>query len=191
MPRFEDIPGRVCDALASGKLVAKDLTARRLSAFVGKTTSVLYHHWGCLDGFLYAVSQEAVGRLGQRLVTEIGGDDRDGLARAAEEFVRFGVDNPALYELMFVRVFDWEALRKQGRTQGPGLGLWAQLVAYFAGRGSEQPETDARLMFAGLHGLVHLALSGRANVGEISVSDRDTALSAARALAERFASREE
>lgn len=189
MPRFEDIPAQVCDALVSGKLDAKDLTARRLSAFAGKTTSVLYHHWGCLDGFLYAVSQAAVGRLGERLLTEIGGDD--GLARAAEEFVRFGVDHPVLYELMFVRRFDWDALRKQGRTKGPGLGLWSQLVAYFAGRGSTHPQTDARLMFAGLHGLVHLALSGRANVGEISVSDRDTALSAARALAERFSIREE
>ena len=190
MSEISAIPGRVCEALTKGKLGAKDLTARRLSAFAGKTTSVLYHHWGCLDGFLYAVSQAGLGRLGQKLLGVIGNED--GLARAAEEFVRFGLDHPVLYELMFARQFDWDALRKQGKTtEGPGMGLWSQLVAYFAGRGSEQPETDARLMFAGLHGLVHLALSGRANVGAISVSDRDTALSAARALAERFSQREE
>ena len=41
-------------------------------------------------------------------------------------------------------------------------------------------------MFAGLHGLVHLASTGRANVGAMSVSDRDTAIEAARVLAQRF-----
>ena len=34
------------DALASGDLGFEDLTARRLGSFLGKTTSVLYHHWG-------------------------------------------------------------------------------------------------------------------------------------------------
>ena len=185
MSAIEDIPQRVCDALRKGKLDASDLTARRLSAFAGKTTSVLYHHWGSLDGFLYAVSQEGVQLLGARLLAEIGG--ARGLIGAAESFVRFGVDHPALYELMFVRPFDWDALRASGQTaSSPGVGLWSQLVSYFAGGGSKRPDMDARLMFAGLHGLVHLASTGRANVGAMSVSDRDTAIEAARVLAQRF-----
>jgi hypothetical protein len=63
------------------------------------------------------------------------------------------------------------------------MELWRGLVAQVAAFGSQKPLDDARLFVAGLHGLVSMALSGRANVGTLEVSDKDAAISAARRLA--------
>ena len=43
---------------------------------------------------------------------------------------------------------------------------------------------------AGLHGLVSFAASGRMNAGELSASDRDVAIAAARDLATRLTPKE-
>jgi AcrR family transcriptional regulator len=182
----DDLPGVVCDALASGKLGTADLSARQLGAFLGKTTSVLYHHWGSLDGFLFAVSQHGVRKLGEHVVKKLGkGGD---LSDMAAGFVSFGLDHPALYELMFERRYDWKALRESGAftSESPGLGLFTSMTAFLAGAGSTDADGDARILFAGLHGLVSLALSGRANVGMLSRSDRELAVASARKLARRL-----
>ncbi len=176
----------VCDALTQGELGADALTARHLGQHLGKTTSVLYHHFGSLDGFLFAVAQAGFGHLGARLAATLKAGRS--LEDVAEAFVTFGLDRPALYHLMFEKRYDWEALRDKGVLQAdmPGLGVWSALVGFFAGAGSEEPESDARLLYAGVHGLVSLAASGRANVGDRSVSDRRAAIASARRLARRL-----
>ena len=148
---------------------------------------MLYHHWGSLDGFLHAVAQAGFVKLSQVLREALSSDGR--LPQLAEAFVRFGLDHPVLYHVMFERSYDWDALRALGALpqEMPGLSLWGGLVAFLAGAGSEEPSFDARILYAGLHGLVSLANSGRANVGAQETSDREMALAAARKLAERLA----
>src|SRR5258706_12212719 len=100
------------DSLRGGRLGPADLTARRLGEVLGKTTSVLYHHYGSLDGFLFAVGQSGMEVLGERLdaVRTAGGD----LAHLSAEFVRFGLEAPALYALLVGRRYDSPALRPPG-----------------------------------------------------------------------------
>jgi AcrR family transcriptional regulator len=175
---------RIRAALSSGELGEADLTARKLSAFLGRTTSVLYHHWGSLDGLLYAVSRDGYRVLGERLTGAASG----GLQAVAAAFVEFGLEQPVLYGLMFERGYDWAALRSSSQAAGPspGLALWARVVEALRCAGSDEPEADARVLFAGLHGLVSLARSGRANIGDLSVTDREAALAAARRLVSRL-----
>lgn len=177
---------RVCRALAKGRLSVDSITARDLAKFVGKTTSLLYHHWGSLDGFLYAVSQQGFEELGQRFEAVMKAGGR--LPELAEEFVSFGLESPALYALMFERHYDWPALKKSGAFErvGATAGMWDTLVQYLAGAGSEDPDMDARLFYAGLHGMVSLAVSGRANFGALTKTDREIAILAARRLALRL-----
>ena len=171
------------DALASGEIAEDQLTARRLGALLGKTTSVLYHHWGSVDGFLFAVAQDGYGLLGERLLSVAAG----GLPAIAESFITFGLDHPVLYRLMFERTWDWDALRAAGAfTDLPGMSLWARVNDLMESLGSANPRQDALLLHAALHGLVSLANSGRANVGDLTVSDREAALLAARTLASRL-----
>ena len=86
---------------------------------------------------------------------------------------------------MFEHYYEWQALREAGAlTSGKGMAVWSGLVARFSE--SAQPEDDARAFYAGLHGLVSLANSGRANVGDLSLSDREAAIRAGRRLASLF-----
>jgi AcrR family transcriptional regulator len=182
----QELPVAVYDALAEGALGPDDLTARQLGTFLGKTTSVLYHHWGSVDGFLFAVSQVGFRRLGAELGRRLERGAR--LEDIAAAFVTFGLDHPAVYALMFERRYDWDALRRSGvlDQEMAGLDLWSRVVAFLAGAGAADPDGDARILHAGLHGLVSLALSGRANVGKLSKSDRSLAISSARKLARRL-----
>lgn len=183
----EQLVCATCDALARGDVAPHELTARQLGARLGKTTSVLYHHWGSLDGFLFAVGQRGFARLAREVLGELQRDG--GLEAIAEAFVRFGLDQPVLYHVMFERDYDWAALRAAGAFEGemPGMTMWSSLIGFLAGAGSADPQTDARILYAGMHGLVSLANSGRANIGDHSVSDRDAAMAAARKLARRIA----
>jgi AcrR family transcriptional regulator len=182
----DDLVTRTCDALAAGEIGVHELTARHLGAHLGKTTSVLYHHWGSLDGFLHAVSQAGFAKLGAELRQELerGAD----LPDIAEACVGFGLDHPALYHVMFERAYDWDALRASGAFDDelPGMSLLSSVIAFFAGAGSDAPEIDARALHAGMHGLVSLANSGRANAGALDKTDRDAAIEAARRLAHRL-----
>ena len=175
-----DVTRQLRDAIAQGELDANDLTARKVAAFLGRSTSVVYHHYGNLDGLLHAVAQEGYGLLGERLLGAIDG----GLPALARTYVRFGLDYPELYRLMFERRYDWAELRARGAcADSPGLGLWQQAIATLEAAGSDDAVTDARVLLAGLHGTVSLALSGRMNLGDIDRSDRDVALESATRIA--------
>lgn len=178
----EESVRRVYQALEAGTLDEAALTARALAEHLGQTTSLLYHHFGSLDGFLYAVSIAGFVQVGERL--EALTRDTRGLQTAAEEYVVFALDHPALYRLMYERRFDFAALRAQGRLQIEGsLRAWRANVALFHKLGSRDPDEDARLFHAGLHGIVSLAASGRMNIGDLAHSDREVALRSARRLA--------
>ncbi len=173
------------DALASGELDAADLSARRIAGLLGKTTGVLYHHWGSLDGFLFAVAQDGYVLLSERLVAAAPG----GLAAVAEAFIEFGLDHRLLYGLMFERTWDWDSLRAAGAfVDLPGLVLWDRVPDTLRAGGSKDPAGDGLLLHATLHGLVSLANSGRANVADLTITDRQAALRAARTMAQRICS---
>jgi AcrR family transcriptional regulator len=172
---------RIRLAIERGELEAADLTARKVAAMLGKTTSLLYHHWGSFDVFLYDVAQSGFVQLASRLACRP-------LPEMAEIYVRFAVDHPLLYELMFHRAWDWAALRaRREPRQSAGFRMWQALVEALAARGSTDPEADARLMYAGLHGIASLALSGRANVGKLESTDLEVAIHTARRLVRHLA----
>ena len=172
----DEIRGRI----ERGELAEADLTARGIAAALGKTTSVLYHHWGSLDLFLYDVAQSGYAALGAR----IGGLD---LPDLAEGYVRFAVEQPVLYGLMFHRPWDWAEIRANRDSRlGPGLLAWRGLVERVRAAGSSDPDLDARVLYGALHGIASLAISGRANVGNLDRSDLETAVLAARRAVARI-----
>jgi AcrR family transcriptional regulator len=175
----------ILSGLEAGRLDANDLSARKLCKLVGRTTSILYHHYGSLDGFLYRVAQAGFSKLEASLAKKTSLED------VAAGFVEFGLDRPCLYSVMFERKYDWERLRATGAfdRDRTGLDMWSTLVATLEALGSKAPEVDARLLYAALHGLVSLANSGRANVGALDVPDRDMAVDLARQLVRRMEQR--
>ncbi|WP_437592795.1 TetR/AcrR family transcriptional regulator [Sorangium sp. So ce1000] len=156
---------RVFVALCEGRLTRDDLTARKIAAFLGQTTMVLYHHFGSLDGFLIRVDGLGWRRLAERLDARArAGADAPSLAVG---YVEFALRHPDLYWLMAERRFDRARLREQGRLR-LARPLWSSFVDLLRHHGSRRPEEDTHVLFAGLHGIAMLALSGRANLGEVA-----------------------
>ncbi len=182
----DDAIERIYRALIERELADEDLSARRIAAFLGKTTGVVYHHFGSLDRLLFAVSQRGYAALRERLEA-VFATSRD-LGDLAAAFVDFGLDHPELYPLMFERRYDWSALREAGvfAQPTPSGELLGALGCLLAEAGAKDPVADGRLLVAGLHGLVSLAASGRANAGQLGTPDREVAVSAARDLARRI-----
>ncbi|MEL6177996.1 MAG: hypothetical protein AAFS10_03540, partial [Myxococcota bacterium] len=136
---------RVLNAVMDGEWAQDDLTARRVGAFLGKTTSVFYHHWGSFEGFLYTVQRLGFNRLHARSMIHMASGDLEAMA---EDFVIFGLEHPTLYHLMFQRRYNWDALRKSvtlsDASEG-GLAQWHALVRCLDQLGSPDPDGDARL----------------------------------------------
>lgn len=181
----DDAVDRIYRALVAGELDGADLSARRVASFLGKTTGAIYHRWGSFDGLLFAVGQRGFAELGARVAAAWARDPS--FTRCAEVYVAFGLDHPALYPLLFERRFDWAGLRAAGAfaQESPGGQLFAGVLRLLQDAGSKSPLHDARLLMAGLHGIVSLATSGRMNTGDLSTPDRAAALTTARDLAER------
>ncbi|KYF61876.1 hypothetical protein BE11_09060 [Sorangium cellulosum] len=166
---------RVFQALWEGRLTRDDLTARKIASFLGQTTMVLYHHFGSLDGFLIRVDGVGWRRLAELLEARArAGADARALAVG---YVEFALRHPDLYWLMAERRFDRADLREQGRLR-LARPLWSSFVELLRRYGSTRPAEDTHVLFAGLHGIAMLTLSGRANlgedpVGEVPVEDRN------------------
>jgi AcrR family transcriptional regulator len=187
---MDDAVERIYQALIRRELDASDLSARRIATFLDRTTGAVYHRWASIDALLFAVGQRGFADLAARL--NAAWSEKKSLAAAAEAYVAFGLDHPELYPLMFERRFDWAALRASGAFEKttPGNQLLAGVVCLLGESGSKAPVADTRLLMAGLHGLVSFAASGRMNTGELTATDREVAIAAARDLAMRLTPKE-
>lgn len=175
-----DAVKRVLSALISGELTREDLTTRRISAFLGQSTMGLYHHFGSLDGFLIQVD----GAGWSQLVATLRRRDEEGanLGELLVSYLDFAFRHPHLYWLMAERRFDRDALRKEQRLSRE-QALWGAFTELVRRHGSSQPAEDTRVLFAGIHGLASLTLSGRANIGTAESSGEVMARESARRLA--------
>lgn len=174
---------RVFDALVDGDLGEADLTTRRLTSFLGVSTTYIYHHHGSLDGFLLRVAQLGFALLAQNLT--------GGLDDMATTYVTFGLRHPSLYRLMMERPYDWTARDDEAPLrEGAALLLWERLAHRLHASGVQPAHvaSELRLLLSTLHGAILLAQSGRANVMDTSVSDEDAALAVAQAAVGRLLS---
>ena len=172
---------RVRDALAAGELGPDDLSARKLAEFFGQTTSLLYHHWGSMDRFLYAVHIAALSLLADELESFAHGPHA--LWRITEHYLETALERPALFHIIAERPFDWPALRAAGLIdERVGLRAWRLLAAALAREGSRNPDEDTRLYLAAVHGIATLTSAGRINAADLGHSDREVARRTARRL---------
>lgn len=152
---------RVYEALSEGRLTRDDLSARKLAAFLGQSTMVVYHHFDSLDGLLIRVDGLGWMALLERLGAVVAeGGKGEALALA---YLDFAFARPHLYHVMTAHPFDRDALREKGRLRKADE-LWGAFEGLVARLGARTPEVDTRVLFAGLHGLVSLYTGGRAEL---------------------------
>ena len=143
------------------------LSMRRIAARIGYSPTALYLHFAGKDAILHALIDEGMGRLG--VVLRAAAEEPDARARLralCAAYVRFGFDNPARYEVMFLlhprHMERYPAERF--RAARKNLDLFAVALVEAGADGAlaaADSNVAASAVWAQLHGVVSLVLAGR------------------------------
>jgi AcrR family transcriptional regulator len=141
------------------------LTIRRIAETIDRTQPAVYQHFAGKDEILTAVVLEGFLALVDRLQRAAKGE-QPSLAAIANAYVRFGLERPRLYELMFVEppVIAFAV----ADTPMPAHAAFQILARAVSASGLQpaQVETVTEVMWAALHGLVMLSITKRLRPGQ-------------------------
>ncbi len=143
------------------------LSMRKIAAAVGCSATSIYLHFASKDALTHALIDEGMERLHAALVAASGPDPVASLGALSRAYVRFGLDNPEVYQILFqlhperMARYPVEQYRRARRN----IDVFAAAIAAgaAAGRLRAQPTADvaANGLWTALHGLVSLTLAGR------------------------------
>ncbi|CAN5732111.1 TetR/AcrR family transcriptional regulator [soil metagenome] len=157
------------------------VSIRDIAHRVGVSPPSIYLHFETKDQLTYAVCREAFEGFGARLLPILAGkgDALDRLRRVGEAYIRWGLDNAALYPVLFLGEPP-ESMEHEVMAGDPGLLVLAGLVALVrlgmdegAIRGGSTPEATAWAMWAAVHGTV-LLLSSKREWMQSHLAEADT-----------------
>ncbi len=148
------------------------LSMRKIAASAGCSATSIYLHFDSKDALTHALISEGMDRL-HRVLT--GADDEhetpagrlDALSRA---YIRFGLDNPEYYEVMFqlrperMARYPAEDYRRAHRNVDLFRDALADGVADGSLAAPGPPDVAASVLWTALHGLVSLSLARRIDV---------------------------
>jgi AcrR family transcriptional regulator len=142
------------------------LTLREVAGRTGVSPAAPYRHFPDRRALIAAVAERGFERLGQAMMAGMqSAGGRAGFKQVAIAYVRFGLDNPAEYRVMFgpelADSSDFPSLQQTGRAVLGGVaGAVSGLQA--AGLvGPGDPSLIAAALWSTLHGLVMLVLDGQ------------------------------
>ncbi|MFF2889349.1 TetR/AcrR family transcriptional regulator [Paenibacillus sp. NPDC057967] len=142
-----------------------DFSMRKLAARVGYSVATLYLYFRDKDDLLFTVVDDAF-TLFRNQLTEAAGrstDPWERLSQLGEAYVRFGLNNPAYYRLMFMWRIDY-LIESRAGEDGPRIEAFQVLVDSVQeamNQGEMQQEESAAysdVLWAMLHGIVSLAI---------------------------------
>ena len=147
------------------------LTMRNVAQEAGVTATALYRHFASKDALVQALVREVYGEFRKALVAELpAGAPAAWLRVAAERYVRFALEHPHYYRLLFVEPHGFGIDRYPDdfvNGKSPTFRQLRDLVAacmregVLAGDPSRDAPDVALTIYAHLHGLVMLYLAGR------------------------------
>ncbi len=144
------------------------VTMRAMGQRLGVSRAAAYRHFADKTALLVAVAANGFHRLGDRLQATDAGAPRSSverLLRIGEEYVRFALENPAHYRLMYGR----EAVTRQDvpELREAAEALFEQFVgAIRAHQRSgaikrQDPKAQAYVAWSAVHGLASLVIDGQ------------------------------
>lgn len=150
----------------------ESLSMRKIAASAGCSATSIYLHFASKDALTHALISEGMADLYQALSDAQAGqptpiDRLDALSRA---YVRFGLDRPEYYEVMFqlhperMERYPADEYRRARRN----VDLFRDAVSDGVADGSlappSAPDVAASVLWTALHGLVSLHLARRVDV---------------------------
>ncbi len=141
------------------------LSMRKIAAAVGCSATSIYLHFESKDALTHALIDEGMARLYAALTAAVTDDAAATLAALCRTYVRFGLDNPEVYQILFQlhpeRMARYPA--EQYRRARRNIGLFAEALTAGGARFRAEPSPDvaANALWTALHGLVSLSLAER------------------------------
>ena len=146
-----------------------DFTLRDLARRVGVSAAAPYAHFTDKSALLAAIATTGFVRLKAALESAVANDSDPGdqFLHMGSAYVRFGMDHPALYKLMFAseelpaKHGEYPELQVAAET---AFGLLIGLLERMQRRGflrPGDPEADGLSVWAHVHGLTSLIITGR------------------------------
>jgi AcrR family transcriptional regulator len=151
---------------------AEAVTMRRVASAVGITAMAVYRHYPDRDGLLKAVTDKGFEELAAHLATiSFSGNIEERLSKMAEIYLDHALENPRLFELMFLK--PRQGARKYPRDFVAGTSPTANLMAEVIREGMQteyfRKDNEWEIVFelgALSHGLIMLFLGGRMAVSK-------------------------
>lgn len=147
-----------------------DLSLRAVARRAGVSTAAPYRHFADRDALLSAVAAVGYRELAETLTqAQPAPASLDDLGTIAVAYVRFALDRPALFRVMFAEPCD--------PTNPERVAAVAAITEYLESIVHRvAPEVDATAMATGMwalvHGLAFLHLDGKFGTAESDVEDR-------------------
>ena len=153
------------------KLIRKDgfrsFSARKVASEVGYTVGSVYHVFGSYDGLILHINVAILDYMYEEVKSALEGARRkEGLLALAEAYVDFaGAHYPAWLALFEYRLDETTELPDwyQERLQALFLLIEDQLLPY-VGNDRKKARREAKVLWAGIHGIATLGLSGKLDV---------------------------
>ena len=148
------------------------LSMRKIAASVGCSATSIYLHFDNKDALTHALISEGMDRLHDALAAAADGVDgaADRLDALSRAYVRFGLENPEYYEVMFqlhperMARYPAEDYRRARRN----VELFGETLEAGHADGTldapNPPDVAAAVLWTALHGLVSLHLARRIDV---------------------------
>ena len=143
------------------------LTLREIGARLGVSRSALYRHFADKRALIMAVATEGFRILREQLAAawKEGGGGRTGSRTMGVAYVRFAIDNPSHYRVMFSRFVDPEPEEPELAAEAGGaFQVLVDSVATLQRAGvvrGDDPVLIARYVWAVVHGVAMLAIEGQ------------------------------
>ncbi len=138
---------------------------RALARSVGVTAPALYRHYASKENVLHEIMGEAFRRLSNKLYEALAEPTpHDRFRRAVSGYVDFALENPRLYEVLFVppTMMGEGELPESVQAQGCAVGqFFDDRVRECVAAGVLRDDQVAPTLWAHTHGMVSLYLRGR------------------------------
>ena len=160
-------------AAGLGLLAARevdDLSLREVARAVGVSANAVYRHFPDKRALMRALAIEGLAKLGaaQRDASEKAGGGAEGFNATGREYVRFAMQNPALFRLIFSNSVQPSLLSHSDGESSDAMRFLRANAAQFA-----PPGVDSSIFtlqaWSMVHGLAMLILDGRVPLDDATI----------------------
>ncbi|MFK7695510.1 TetR/AcrR family transcriptional regulator [Paenibacillus sp. HJGM_3] len=142
-----------------------DFSMRKLAERIGYSPATLYLYFRDKDDLLFTVVDEAFARFQCQLseAADSTADPWERLGRLGDTYIRFGLNNPVHYQLMFMWRSDYLTKSRHGEEtpRFAAFQVLSDAVRYAMDQGAMKPgetEVYSDILWAMMHGVVALAI---------------------------------